>query len=122
MWGSTTPNDDSKCFWDDPNLPYHTGTSYSSGWTKYFVSNYHGITGTVDNKTVLDPEDDAAHVIMGGNWRMPTTTELQKLATISNEWTTENEIYGKKWTSGNYTLFIPAAGFRYDGSFEYKGS
>lgn len=122
MWGSTTRNNKSKCYWDDPNLPYHTGTSGSSGWTKYFVSNSNHITGTVDNKTVLDPEDDAAHVIMGGNWRMPTTTEFQKLAKVSNTWTTKNEIYGRKWTSGNYTLFIPAAGVRINGSLRNQGS
>lgn len=32
-----------------------------------------------DNKTVLDPEDDAAHVNMGGNWRMPTFEECKEL-------------------------------------------
>ena len=32
-----------------------------------------------DNKTVLDPEDDAAHVNMGGNWRMPTRDEYKEL-------------------------------------------
>ena len=32
-----------------------------------------------DSKTVLEPEDDAAHVIMGGNWRMPTSEEYKEL-------------------------------------------
>ena len=32
-----------------------------------------------DKKTVLDPEDDAAHVIMGGNWRMPTLKDYKEL-------------------------------------------
>ena len=32
-----------------------------------------------DRKTVLDPEDDAAHVNMGGNWRMPTENEYKEL-------------------------------------------
>ena len=32
-----------------------------------------------DGKTILDPEDDAAHVIMGGNWRMPTFEEYKEL-------------------------------------------
>ena len=32
-----------------------------------------------DRKTVLDPEDDAAHVNMGGNWRMPTLDEYKEL-------------------------------------------
>ena len=32
-----------------------------------------------DGKKVLDPEDDAAHVNMGGNWRMPTFEECKEL-------------------------------------------
>lgn len=33
----------------------------------------------LDSKTVLDPEDDVAHAIMGGNWRMPTFEEWKEL-------------------------------------------
>ena len=32
-----------------------------------------------DDKIVLDLEDDAAHAIMGGNWRMPTFEEYKEL-------------------------------------------
>ena len=32
-----------------------------------------------DSKKVLDPEDDAAHINMGGNWRMPTVDEYKEL-------------------------------------------
>ena len=32
-----------------------------------------------DGKTVLDPEDDVAHVKWGGSWRMPTTKEIDEL-------------------------------------------
>ena len=32
-----------------------------------------------DNKVVLDLEDDAAHVLMGGNWRMPTQEDFHEL-------------------------------------------
>ena len=32
-----------------------------------------------DSKKVLDPEDDAAHINMGGNWRMPTVDEWKEL-------------------------------------------
>ena len=42
----------------------------SSNFSKYNAS---------DNKTVLDSEDDAAHVNMGGNWRMPTFEEYKEL-------------------------------------------
>ena len=72
--------------------------------------------------TDLTLEQNAAHVIMGGNWRMPTTTELQKLAKVSNTWTAENHIYGRKWTSGNQTLFIPATGYRFRGYVFDQGS
>ena len=44
--------------------------------TKYCTSNDYG---TVDNKTTLEPKDDAATQIMGGDWRMPTATECQTL-------------------------------------------
>ena len=49
-----------------------TGTDYQqgSGFTKYNGS---------DGKTVLDSEDDAAHVLMGGNWRLPTLEEFTEL-------------------------------------------
>ena len=39
-------------------------------WVKYFSG---------DNKTVLDPEDDVAHVKWGGSWRMPTHDESREL-------------------------------------------
>lgn len=35
--------------------------------------------GTKDNKGELDPEDDAAFVIWGGQWRMPTTEQFIEL-------------------------------------------
>ena len=42
----------------------------SSNFSKYNKS---------DGKVVLDTEDDAAHVNMGGNWRMPTLEEYKEL-------------------------------------------
>lgn len=42
----------------------------TSGFTKY--------NGT-DVKLVLDLEDDAAHVLMGGNWRIPTQNDFHEL-------------------------------------------
>ena len=44
--------------------------------TKYCTSSSYG---TVDNKTTLDLEDDAARANMGGVWRMPTSIEYQTL-------------------------------------------
>ena len=45
--------------------------------TKYNTSTSYG--ENPDNITTLEPVDDAATQIMGGNWRMPTPTEYQTL-------------------------------------------
>ncbi len=46
-----------------------------------------------DRKTVLYPEDDAAHANMGGNWRMPTFEECKELCLNTDIYlvTTEGE-------------------------------
>lgn len=49
---------------------YRFGTYKPDGYTKY---NY------IDNKTILDIEDDAARARMGGKWRMPTFSEIEEL-------------------------------------------
>ena len=78
--------------------------------TKYCIDSGFG---TVDNKTVLEPEDDVAHVKWGGSWRMPTISEKEEL--IDNcTWSriTQNGVNGYKITSqknGN-SIFLPAAG------------
>ena len=103
--------------WD--NCPYHNGPSSLRGWTKYVRSSwasYWSGKGSPDNKTVLDPEDDAAHVKLGGFWRMPTNAEFRELIdNCTSEWMTLNGVNGRKFTSkknGN-SIFLPAAGSRY---------
>ena len=90
--------------------------------TKYCTSSSYD---TVDNKTVLDPEDDVAHVKWGGNWRMPTDAELTELREECTwTWTIEGAKYGYNVTSkknGNY-IFLPAAGYRVDGTDYGVGS
>jgi len=84
--------------------------------TKYCNNSNYGYNGFLDNKTVLDPEDDVASVILGGNWRMPTYDEFKELeANCVYEWTSLNGVYGNKITSNKegYTdkwIFLPAAG------------
>jgi len=75
-------------------------------WWLYFDTNDGGSTFTKYNnnggKTVLDPEDDAAHVNWGGSWRMPTKAEWQEL--IDNcTWTVITTDGGKTingWVNG----------------------
>ena len=76
---------------------------------------------------ILDLSDDAAHVNMGGKWRMPTNDELQEL--IDN--TTQkveiiNGVKGMLFTSNinEHQLFIPFVGYWYEegGGFIESGS
>lgn len=80
--------------------------------------------GTVDNKTVLDLEDDAAYVNMGPEWRMPTRTELNELNNNCTwTWTTQNETRGYKVTGPNgNSIFLPAAGGCSDSNLQGVGS
>ena len=117
-WGETEPKDN----YSLSTYKYCNGSS--TRMTKYCTSSSYG---TVDNKTVLELEDDAAYVNWGGNWRMPTTAEQDELRNTNNctwEWTTQNGVYGYKVTSvvnGN-SIFLPAAGYRYYGSLSSAGS
>lgn len=91
------------------------------GWTKYCTKADEGI---VDNKTVLDPEDDAATVNWGGKWHMPSPDEIRELLdNTTSAWTTVNGVDGRKFTSkanGN-SIFLPAAGYRGDSELEAAG-
>ncbi len=70
---------------------------------------------TNGGKYTLDPEDDAAHVFWGGDWRIPTPAELDELRNTDNctwTWTTQNDVWGYKVTSrrNSKSIFLPAAG------------
>lgn len=90
--------------------------------TKY---NTNGGYGTVDNKTQLELTDDAARANWGGSWRMPTDAEMTELRNNCTwSWTTQNGVMGYKVTSksnGN-SIFLPAAGSRFDSSLHLAGS
>ena len=106
-WGETEPKSDYS--WSTYK---HCDNGSSSKLTKYNVGSSWG---TVDNKTTLELEDDAARVNWGGSWRMPTRAEQDELREKCTwTWTTLNGIKGYKMTSksnGN-SIFLPAAGYR----------
>jgi hypothetical protein len=83
--------------------------------TKY--NNYNSNYGTLDRKTELDPEDDAATANWGSDWRMPSLDQIEELCNSDNtttEWTTLNGVNGRLITSkaNGKSLFLPAAGVR----------
>lgn len=133
QWGGTDDVTDPNIIVNWANCPYHTGSDETTGWTKYvssYNSSYWSGTGDPDDRTVLDPADDAAHVILGGDWRMPTETEWKELLiNCTWEWTDNYKtmnvagyiVTSKKEGYADRSIFLPAAGYRI-GTYLYDGS
>ncbi len=80
---------------------------------------------TYKSGEILNLDDDAAHINMGGKWRMPTNDQLQELTNHTTyEVETINRIKGMLFTStiNDHQLFIPFAGLWYNNSFLWTGS
>lgn len=83
--------------------------------TKYCTNSNFGNNGFVDNKTELDPKDDAATANWGSEWRMPSFDQIKELIDECDwQWTTRNGVNGRLATSkhNGASLFLPAAGVR----------
>ena len=120
MWGSTEPNTADECNW--ANAPFNNG---SDRFEKKYFNAYK--SEWLDDNDNLKPEYDAAYKATDGAARMPTQDEIQEL--IDNtikQWITDyngSGVNGRKFiskTNGN-SIFIPAAGFCYDGSVDGVG-
>ena len=101
-----------------------TETKSNYSWGTYLwcngsyntLSKYNNYSsyGFVDNLVQLQPDDDVAHVKLGGNWRIPTNEECEELTyQCTWNWTSQNGVSGYRVTgsTGN-SIFIPAAGYR----------
>ena len=108
-WGETTPKSS-----------YSSSNSVTLG---LFISELmsRGIIGSDGNLTAAY---DAATVNWGSAWRMPTKAEQDELRNNCTwEWTTQNGVNGYKVTGTNgNSIFLPAAGYRYDTSLRNAGS
>ena len=86
---------------------------YNPRFTKYVTQSK---SGTIDKKTTLSPQDDAARVNWGGRWRMPTQKEIEELVHKCKwKWVTQGGINGCRVTGPNgKSVFFPAAGYSGD--------
>jgi len=114
-WGETEPKIEYS--WKSYKFGYVDMTDSVYKVTKYCIES---ASGHVDNKAVLDLEDDAATVNWGKAWRMPTNAEVKELVAACDwKWVKDYKrsgIAGGLGTSkknGN-TIFFPAAGWIYD--------
>lgn len=153
-WAATAPQELYDCF----HTPYQTQNTtdfFSTKYTKYLgstSSSYKDASATDADalKTVLDPEDDVAHVNWGGDWRMPTKEEQDELRNNCYwKWVTsyngksvngyiiykakdaadkgkQTNDYSSYSPVGSYSvsdphLFLPAAGFRFESILRNEG-
>lgn len=102
-WGETTIK--GKYFWD--TYKFCKGNPYS-----FFKYGKDSKYGKIDDLVELEDEDDAAHILWGSNWHLPTKEDMQELIDYCR-WslTMINQQIGWKVVgrNGNY-IFLPAAG------------
>ena len=83
---------------------------------EYNEDNYTNCNGDyptplIEND-IAGTEYDVAHVKWGDTWTMPTSDQVEELiAHCTSEWTTLNEVSGRKFIGSNgSSIFLPAAG------------
>ena len=105
-WGEVEPRQ-----WGDSKENKYC--AYFSDITKYCTIAKYGYNGLVDDKIILDAEDDAATINWGGRWRMPTKEEFEELCdNCTFELQTLNGKIGYKviGKNGNF-IFLPMPDF-----------
>ncbi len=140
--GADEPEDYGYYFWWGDTVGYkrennvwvasdgsNSNFSFSSGNTPTYGKNNSTLQseGWITSDGVLAPEHDAAHVHWGGNWRMPTNSELDALDSNCDwTWTTQNGVDGYvvrgKGDYSSASIFLPAAGGGFGTSLSYSGS
>ena len=118
-WGDTVghgsdPSDGYFFSWD--NYKWCVVVDYFSHFTKYCTESSSGNDGFADGKYELDPEDDAAYINWGSEWRTPSKEQFDEL---KNEctWTlkTIGDVKGYEVVGQNgNSIFLPETGWRID--------
>ena len=122
-WGETEPK--SVYNWSTYRYCVYNESNGVDGYhsmTKYCNDSSFGYNGFTDSLTTLQPGDDAATANYGG--RTPTVEEWQELINnTTNRLVTINGLRGRCFTGSNgNSLFLPAAGYRWDSTFEWGGT
>ena len=135
--GATSTTDDGLYFAYGETTGYTSDTSdgHVFNWTTYKYCNgtknsiwkycTTSISGAVDDKTTLEPKDDAAHENWGDGWRIPTKVEMQEL--IDN---TYKNVYRNKgvWVlqlrsvKNGKIIELPLSGSRFDSKTSNQGT
>lgn len=113
-WGEVEP----KSTYNWSTYKYCNDSNTKTIMTKYCTDSRYG---TVDNKTELDLEDDAAYINWGEGWRMPSFAQFDELRTKCT-WTWDSTKKGFTVIGPNKnSLFLPAAGYYHYSSIDNAG-
>ena len=125
--GASKPSDYGQYFqWGDTQgyTADQIGTSegkkeFASDWGDYKWGKVQDFKKYSTSCEILDLEDDAAHVNMGGSWHMPSSEQIRELvANTTRKWIALDGVSGMAFTSkkdNSKSIFIPAAGCAWDG-------
>jgi hypothetical protein len=116
-WGETATKG---TYYDWDTYKYANGDNDSL--TKYCNDANYGNNGFTDKQVALQAGDDAATAKWGNGWRMPSEAQWKELKNnTSHQQMTKNGMKGCLFTSkkNGQTLFLPAAGHRWDGESYY---
>lgn len=137
-WGETVPygQDDYSNATNYASMGNYTKTEFSWNTYKWSKGSFntltkycdgaetqHGYNGFTDDKVSLDAVDDAAYVLWGSGWRIPTMGQWQELIDNCTEGlVTLNGVSVRGLTGPNGNILIlPFAGNRVDTGIEYVG-
>ena len=127
-WGDTVGHRRENNVWvanGGPSSNFTFSSDSTPTYGKDVLSLQRGGWLTAGN--VLAPGHDAAQVLWGGGWRMPTCQEFADLVNKCDwTWTTQNGVNGYVVCGrGDYassSIFLPAAGYGYGSSLNSVGS
>ena len=98
---------------------------FASDWSDYKWYSGGNFTKYIATGATLNLEDDAANANMGGDWQIPSSKQIDELIRNTiNIWTTQDGVNGRLFTSKknpSKSIFIPAPGNAWDGSFKEIG-
>lgn len=111
-WGETEPKES---YASSTYKWYESVQANTELYSKYVV--HTDVSGFMDNKNVLDSEDDAAIVNWGNEWCTPSFDQINELINTkytTHKWTTQNGVEGFLLTSkkNNNSIFMPASGYK----------
>ena len=104
--------------WADRNIgadsPKDSGDYFRFGETTPFTEDSEEYNFRNLGESIAGTEHDAATVILGKKYRMPTLEQIKELLNECKwEWTTQNDAKGMKVTGPNgNSIFFPASGYR----------